>query len=107
MKVDSAKFTGIVALGSDLAWSPLRGSASRTNAKPNVSHRTCQRIAWISRCPPVISDAAPREADSRMIAPAWKLNKVVAGVLATFVLLYSTVVTSVVRQMGAAVGIVR
>ena len=42
-----------------------------------------------------------------MIAPAWKLNKVVAGVLATFVLLYSTVVTSVVRQMGAAVGIVR
>ena len=31
-----------------------------------------------------------------MTAPAWKVNKVVAGVLATFVLIYGTVVTSVV-----------
>lgn len=31
-----------------------------------------------------------------MTVPAWKVNKVVAGVLATFVLIYGTVVTSVV-----------
>jgi len=31
-----------------------------------------------------------------MSAPAWKVNKVVFGVLATFVLIYGTVVASVV-----------
>ena len=31
-----------------------------------------------------------------MIAPAWKVNKVVFGVLATFVLIYGTVVILVV-----------
>ena len=48
-------------------------------------------------CLPVkLSDASLCLAAIRMSAPAWKVNKVVFGVLATFVLIYGTVVISVV-----------
>ena len=61
------------------------------NKKNRRSH--CRSNA----CLPVkLSDASLCLAAIRMSAPAWKVNKVVLGVLATFVLIYGTVVISVV-----------